>query len=63
MKLTIVDVDIADFGQYKCVAKNSLGETDGSIKLYRKYHIVIIMKFLLTNHDLAVELFFAQFNT
>ncbi|XP_055298956.1 neurotrimin-like isoform X2 [Sitodiplosis mosellana] len=34
MKLTIVDVDIADFGQYKCVAKNSLGETDGSIKLY-----------------------------
>lgn len=37
MKLTIVSVDIADFGVYKCVAKNSLGETDGSIKLYRKY--------------------------
>lgn len=37
MKLTIVDVDIDDFGQFKCVAKNSLGETDGSIKLYRKY--------------------------
>lgn len=36
MKLTIVDVDIADFGAYKCVAKNSLGETDGTIKLYRK---------------------------
>lgn len=36
MKLTIVDVDIDDFGQFKCVAKNSLGETDGSIKLYRK---------------------------
>lgn len=37
MKLTIVDVDIDDFGTYKCMAKNSLGETDGSIKLYRKY--------------------------
>lgn len=40
MKLTIVDVDVADFGTYKCVAKNSLGETDGSIKLYRKYSII-----------------------
>lgn len=39
MKLTIVNVDIADFGTYKCVAKNSLGETDGSIKLYRKYSV------------------------
>lgn len=37
MKLTIIAVDINDFGMYKCVAKNSLGETDGSIKLYRKY--------------------------
>lgn len=37
MKLTITNVDIADFGMYKCLAKNSLGETDGSIKLYRKY--------------------------
>lgn len=37
MKLTIVSVNITDFGTYKCVAKNSLGETDGSIKLYRKY--------------------------
>lgn len=39
MKLTIASVDITDFGTYKCVAKNSLGETDGSIKLYRKYSV------------------------
>lgn len=39
MKLTITNVDIADFGMYKCLAKNSLGETDGSIKLYRKYQL------------------------
>ncbi|XP_058122718.1 lachesin-like [Anopheles ziemanni] len=34
MKLTIKDIDIGDFGTYKCVVKNSLGETDGSIKVY-----------------------------
>lgn len=38
--MTIIDVDINDFGSYKCLAKNSLGEgTDGAIKLYRKYCI------------------------
>jgi len=37
MRLTIYDVDISDFGAYRCVAKNSLGDTDGAIKLYRKY--------------------------
>ena len=36
MRLTVNDVDIKDFGSYRCVAKNSLGDTDGAIKLYRK---------------------------
>ncbi|XP_034668619.1 neogenin isoform X1 [Drosophila subobscura] len=34
MRLTIYEVDIQDFGAYRCVAKNSLGDTDGAIKLY-----------------------------
>jgi hypothetical protein len=34
MKLTIRSVGPTDFGSYKCVSKNSLGDTDGSIKLY-----------------------------
>ncbi|KAF6213494.1 hypothetical protein GE061_011214 [Apolygus lucorum] len=34
MKLTINDVGKTDFGSYKCVSKNSLGDTDGTIKLY-----------------------------
>jgi hypothetical protein len=36
MKLTIHSVGPSDFGSYKCVSKNSLGDTDGSIKLYRE---------------------------
>jgi hypothetical protein len=33
MMLKIRSVKHSDFGSYKCVAKNSLGETDGIIKL------------------------------
>uniref|UniRef100_A0A1A9W2W7 Ig-like domain-containing protein n=1 Tax=Glossina brevipalpis TaxID=37001 RepID=A0A1A9W2W7_9MUSC len=34
MRLTINEVEVHDFGSYRCVAKNSLGDTDGTIKLY-----------------------------
>lgn len=33
MKLTIRKVSSTDFSSYRCVAKNSLGETDGLIRL------------------------------
>uniref|UniRef100_A0A0A1WQT5 Neurotrimin n=1 Tax=Zeugodacus cucurbitae TaxID=28588 RepID=A0A0A1WQT5_ZEUCU len=35
MQLHISDLTQAEFGAYRCVAKNSLGDTDGTIKLYR----------------------------
>ncbi|CAH1125412.1 unnamed protein product [Ceutorhynchus assimilis] len=35
MKLTIRNVTSNDYGSYRCIAKNSLGETDGTIKLYQ----------------------------
>lgn len=38
MTLTINSVSQADYGSYKCVSRNSLGDTDGSIKVYRKYN-------------------------
>jgi len=34
MKLEIIGVEEKDITSYRCVAKNSLGETDGKIKLY-----------------------------
>lgn len=37
MKLKIKNVSPMDFGTYKCIAKNSLGETDGVIKLDGMY--------------------------
>jgi len=36
MRLKIRNLTKNDFGMFKCVAKNSLGETDGNIKLYGK---------------------------
>ncbi|XP_063990310.1 opioid-binding protein/cell adhesion molecule homolog isoform X1 [Diachasmimorpha longicaudata] len=34
MNLTIRSVTKSDFGAYKCVSRNSLGDTDGTISLY-----------------------------
>lgn len=36
MTLRIRSIGPADYGAYKCVAKNSLGETDSTIKVYSK---------------------------
>ncbi|EEB15808.1 lachesin precursor, putative [Pediculus humanus corporis] len=34
MRLTIKNLQNKDFGNYRCISKNSLGETEGSIRLY-----------------------------
>lgn len=36
MKLTIMSVTAEDYGTYKCLSRNALGDTDGTIKVYRK---------------------------
>ena len=42
MKLEIVGVTMKDVQyQYRCIARNSLGETDGRIKLYGKFTLHI----------------------
>lgn len=51
MVLHIRSVGPADFGSYKCVAKNSLGETDGTIKLYSKfYHMQYACEIISIDH-------------
>lgn len=37
MRLKIKKVGRNTFGTYSCISKNSLGDTDGTIKLYCKY--------------------------
>ena len=39
-RLTVYELRGTDFGVYKCVSKNSLGETESTVRLYGK----IIMK-------------------
>ncbi|XP_034935382.1 lachesin-like isoform X2 [Chelonus insularis] len=34
MELTIRNLTFSDFGSYRCISKNSLGETEGSIRIY-----------------------------
>ncbi|XP_049784884.1 lachesin-like [Schistocerca cancellata] len=36
MRLTIRVMSMADFGHYKCVSKNSLGDAEGTVRIYRQ---------------------------
>lgn len=36
MRLHILKLEAQDIGHYKCISKNSLGEAEGSIRLYGK---------------------------
>nr|KAF7409037.1 hypothetical protein H0235_013889 [Vespula pensylvanica] len=40
MTLEIFDIQMEDYGAYKCVAKNPRGNTDGVIRLYSKCRFV-----------------------
>lgn len=51
LKLAIQRVTSSDYGTYKCVSKNSLGDTEGTIKLYREYYYFVIIKNEFYNVD------------
>lgn len=42
MKLTIKGLSVGDFGNYRCISKNSLGETEGSIRVYGENNICVM---------------------
>lgn len=44
MRLVIKNVTSKDYGAYKCISKNSLGDTEGSMKLYRGYRNLKLYK-------------------
>lgn len=37
MSVTVKKFEKEDVGSYRCIAKNSLGEVDSSIRLYGKF--------------------------
>lgn len=63
MRLVIKNVTIKDYGTYKCISKNSLGDTEGSMKLYRKYSspllLPVFLKVLFYNFSLFFHFFSA----
>lgn len=63
MRLHINPLTMNEFGAYRCVAKNSLGDTDGTIKLYSKdtrlRHATIALSFSL--HFILFCVFFCCF--
>lgn len=50
MKLTIKNLQVADFGNYRCISKNSLGETEGSIRVYGGWWLVQDHKKVVENY-------------
>lgn len=50
MKLTVNNLQPRDFGTYRCISKNSLGETEGSIRLYGTLFSTFFLFYLLYLH-------------
>ena len=49
MRLTIRNFRKSDFGGYKCISKNSIGDAEGNIRLYGKFfHFGSFFTHLLT---------------
>ncbi|KAK7084799.1 hypothetical protein SK128_004136 [Halocaridina rubra] len=51
MVLTIRDLQDSDFGTYKCISKNSIAETDGSITLNKTYRPTLPSHIMHHNPD------------
>lgn len=64
MRLTIKNLSNKDFGNYRCISKNSLGETEGSIRLYGEFlYLKVIISNFLYNEVLFTSLFLKLINT
>jgi len=43
MRLTIRNLHDKDFGKYRCLSKNSLGETEGAIRIYGSFLLFFLI--------------------
>ena len=46
-RLTVFNISKEDIGIYKCVSKNSLGETESTVRLYGMYDFKLLLYFIL----------------
>ena len=42
-RLTVFNISKEDIGIYKCVSKNSLGETESTVRLYGMYDFKLLL--------------------
>lgn len=55
MQLMIRRLKPEDFGEYHCVAKNSLGETEGTIKLYGEHCFLLLIGEILARKKYTAD--------
>jgi hypothetical protein len=63
MSLEIQRLELQDIGNYKCVSKNSLGEAEGSIRIYGTLHfsgVKVIIQSGFTEMFLFIEVVMTQ---
>lgn len=59
MKLVIRPKESSDFGAYKCIANNTLGETEKVVYLHRK--LIPSIEIQIDRHNFLVYLLFVYY--
>lgn len=54
MTVTVRKFQKEDVGSYRCIAKNSLGEVDSSIRLYGEFNIHVNFLWIIYKIDIAL---------
>lgn len=57
MKLTINLLGPQDYGIYRCISKNSLGDMEGTINVYRKYCLLFNFLHNYTSRIAVLDIF------
>ena len=55
--MTVYELRQSDYGVYKCVSKNSLGETESTVRLYGNEGLTKMMVVVCSEHIIRVVMF------